>query len=88
MRNKMQAHQGGVGQIETPELISWLGRTANDRKEVKGVQRNVKAKTRAKTVRERKGLEGETNDTSYLEYDLHYVEDNMIGIAWCDVVLK
>jgi hypothetical protein len=87
MRQIVQAHQEGIGHIETAVPISWLERTTKNRRESSGTKRNVKVKADAKIVKERKGPQI-VNRTIYPGYDVYYTEDSMIGIAWADVVLK
>ena len=88
MRKSIQARQGGVGHIGSTAPISWLERTTNNRREASGIKRKVRTKIDAKIVKEEKESQGEMNVTSYPGYDVYYTEDNMIGIAWADVVLK
>ena len=87
MRQIVQTHQEGVGNIGSAVPISWLERTTNDRRELRVTKRNVTVKTDAKIVKEGKGPQT-VNRTIYPGYDVYYTEDNMIGIAWADVVLK
>lgn len=88
MRKSIQARQGGVGHIGPEVPMSSLERTTNNGREASGTKKNVRAKTGAKIVKEQKGPQGELIVTSYPGYDVYYTEDNMIGIAWADVVLK
>ena len=88
MRNRMQARQGGVDQIGQVGQISPLGRRVKDRIEGSSNQRSVRAKTSAKIVKELKRPQGETAGIRELDYRVRYTEDNVIGIAWCDIVFK
>ncbi|HET6461618.1 MAG TPA: hypothetical protein VFG29_12640 [Syntrophales bacterium] len=88
MKNRMQARQGGVGQIRPAGRIIPLGRRADDRKEASSTQKNVRTKTSAKIVKELKRSQGRKAGTKDFEYRMHYTEDNVIGIAWSDVVFK
>ena len=47
-------------------------------------------KKEASTREDRKNEDSsrDLNNFSVSEYDLHYVEDDTIGIAWCDIVFK
>jgi len=38
--------------------------------------------------KERKNEDSSSSQFSLSEYDLNYVEDNMMGIAWCNIVFK
>jgi len=87
MRQGMQARQEGIGHVGPAVPISWLEETIKNRKELIDTKRNVKVKADAKIVKERKAPQI-VNCTSYPVYDVYYTEDNMIGIAWADVVLK
>ena len=88
MRHGMQAGQERAGHRGPAVTIGWLERMTNNRRELSGTKKNVKVKADGKIVKERKEPQGKVNRTIYPGYDVYYTEDNMIGIAWADVVLK
>ena len=85
-----QARQEGIGHIETVVPINWLElkRTTKNRRELSGAKRNVEVKADVKVASEEKGPQEKVHCTSCPVYDVYYTEDNMMGIAWADVVLK
>ncbi len=73
MRNSMQTHRGEVGHIIHAEPTSLSG---SERQRGKRAQKNIAGAMGAKR---------ETGSIGLLGYRVHYREDDVIGIAWCDV---
>lgn len=88
MRQGMQAHQEGTGHIETAVPVNWLERATNNRRESSVTKKNINVKAAAKIVKEKKVPQRKVSLTIYPIYDVYYTEDNRMGIAWADVVLK
>jgi hypothetical protein len=75
MRNNMQTRQGEVGHARHAGPIGLSG----SKRQQAYRTRNISGATSGRR---------KTASIELLESRVHYREDNVLGIAWCDVVFK